>query len=130
MIDEFTVGATLSGLVTVSHNVHIELAAVDTGVAYGAPGMPTGCPFGIRFSSSDFTALGVPALPSTSRAEVRLYTGCSRLVPPITTYNWLVVRSTSRLSPPRLPSGLKYANSAAPRQTTTAMTMPNDTARL
>jgi hypothetical protein len=42
MIDEFTVGATLSGLVTVSHNVHVELADVDTGVAYGAPGMPMG----------------------------------------------------------------------------------------
>src|SRR3954454_25308737 len=85
MTDVSTVGATLSGLVTVSHSVHMD-AGGPTGVAYGAPGIPTGCPFGMRLSSSDFTALGVPALPSPSRAEVRLYTGCSRLVPPITTY--------------------------------------------
>ncbi len=40
--DVSTAGATLSGLMTVSHNVHIDSATPPTGVAYGAPGMPIG----------------------------------------------------------------------------------------
>ncbi len=40
--DVSTVGATLSGLVTVSHSVHVDSATGPTGVAYGAPGMPMG----------------------------------------------------------------------------------------
>ncbi len=67
-----TVGATLSARVTLSHSVHIDSPAPETGVAYGAPGMPIGCPLGIRFSSSDLTAVGLSALPRTSRADVRL----------------------------------------------------------
>jgi hypothetical protein len=77
MTDVSMVGATLSALVTVSHSVHVDSATGDTGVAYGAPGMPIGWPLGIRLSSSDFTADGVPGLPSTRRADVRLYTGRS-----------------------------------------------------
>jgi len=68
-------GATLSTLVTMSHSVHIDSDTLAMGVAYGAPGMPIGWPFGMRFSSSDLTALGLPGFPSTSRADVRLYTG-------------------------------------------------------
>jgi hypothetical protein len=83
--DVSTAGATLSGLVTVSHNVHVDSAAPATGVAYGAPGMPIGWPFGILFSSSDFTANGVAALPSTRRADVRLYTGRNCPLPGNTT---------------------------------------------
>ncbi len=85
--DVSTAGATLSGLMTVSHNVHIVSVTPETGVAYGAPGMPIGCPLGIRLSSSDFTANGVPALPSTSRADVRLYTGRSCPLSGNTTYS-------------------------------------------
>ncbi len=44
-----------------------------------------GCPLDILFNSSDFTATGVPGLPSTSRAEVRLYTGRNCPLPGITT---------------------------------------------
>ena len=67
-----TVGATVSGWITVSHNDHCETGDDETGVAYGAPGMPSGCPLGMLSSSSDFTATGLLLLPRINRAEVRL----------------------------------------------------------
>src|SRR5690606_20432527 len=67
-----TDGATLSGLITVSHSAHCDSGDEETGVAYGAPGIPSGWPLGIRSSSSDLTATGLLLLPRINRAEVRL----------------------------------------------------------
>ena len=77
--DVCSTGAALSGLVTVSHNAHGEAPAV-TGVACGAPGMPTHAPLVIALSSEDFTTVGLAGLPRISRAELRLNTGCRRPV--------------------------------------------------
>ena len=71
-------GLALSGLVTVSHSAHCEEAPPATGVACGAPGIPTHAPLVIAFSSADFTTAGLAGLPRISRAEVRLNTGCRR----------------------------------------------------
>ena len=54
-----TVGLTVSALATVSHSAQVDAVPDDTGVAYGAPGMPTDWPLGNLFSSADFTADGL-----------------------------------------------------------------------
>ncbi len=62
----------MSALVTVSHSVQVDAESPETGVAYGAPGIPMVWPIGNLLSSLALTAAGLAGLPSTSRAEVRL----------------------------------------------------------
>ncbi|GAB4919272.1 hypothetical protein MAHJHV28_33520 [Mycobacterium avium subsp. hominissuis] len=58
-----------------SHTAQAEMAPRCTGIAAGAPGMPTSGPVGYFAISAGFTQVGWFAVPVASRAEVRFSAG-------------------------------------------------------
>ena len=62
----------------VSHTAHADVPAVRTGIAEGAPTMPTVGPLGYFASSPVLTNVGFLASPATNRALIRFNAGCSR----------------------------------------------------
>ncbi|APU27659.1 Uncharacterised protein [Mycobacterium tuberculosis] len=76
---EVTTGlSALRGRPAVSHTAHAETAPRFTGMAAGAPGMPTSGPVGYLAISAGLTHVGCPAVPVASRADVKFSAGYNR----------------------------------------------------
>lgn len=116
-----------AGSLTESHTV--QFASVDgfCTIRSGAPGMPSRLPRGNRSSSALFTVMGLTGLPTISRAEVRLSTGCRSS--PTRTYSAAVDRSASTALVPAVPLGRISENTKQPASPVTSRTAPIATAR-
>ncbi len=112
---------------TASHTVQLASCEVFCTIRSGAPGMPIRLPRGILSSSLLFTLVGLTGLPTISRADVRLSTGCSSS--PTRTYSAAVDRSASTALLPAVPLGRISENTKQPTNPVIRMRTPISTAR-